>query len=89
MPILTLTARRYRPSQQAGVSSTASMPSAAAERKMAPRLVGFIMFSNTAIRRAPEQMAPASGSFGLRMAQSTPRVSGKPVSWVRMLSSAV
>ena len=53
--MLTRMARRYRGSLPALVSSTASMPSAAAERKIAPRFVGFITFSSTRhARRAPQ-----------------------------------
>lgn len=39
VPIETRTARRFRGSQELRVNSTASMPRAAAERKMAPILV--------------------------------------------------
>ena len=50
VPMLTRTERRYRGSLHPGVRSTASILSAAAERKIAPMLVGFIMLSRTAIR---------------------------------------
>ena len=73
--MLTRTARRHSGSQQDGVSKIASMPSAAAERKIAPIFVESTMFSNTATRRASESSVSASGSLGLRMAHSTPRVS--------------
>ena len=53
---------------------TASIPNAAAERKMAPMLVGFITFSSTAIRRDLAQISSTVGSGGRRMAQSIPRV---------------
>ena len=80
VPMLTRTARRYRGSLPALLSSTASMFSAAALRKMAPMLVGFITFSSTATRRAPAQTSSTEGSRGRRMAHSIPRVSLKPVS---------
>ncbi len=86
--MLTRLARRYRGSLPAAVSRTASMPSAAAERKIAPMLVGFITFSSTAIRRARVQISSTVGSGGRRMAQSMPRVRWKPVSWVNTSSSA-
>ena len=72
--MLTRLARRYRGSLPAAVSSTASIPNAAAERKMAPMLVGFITFSSTAIRRDLAQISSTVGSGGRRMAQSIPRV---------------
>ena len=72
--MLTRTARRYNGSLPALVSSTASMPSAAAERKIAPRFVGFITFSSTATRDASCSSTAGSRSFGLRIAQSIPRV---------------
>ncbi len=65
------------------------MPSAAAERKIAPMFVGFITFSSTAILRAPQQTSSAEGSAGRRIAQSMPRVSRKPVSCVSTSSGAV
>lgn len=52
----------YSGSLHSGVKSTASMPNAAAERKIAPTLVGFITRSNTATRRAPAQTCSAFGS---------------------------
>ena len=57
-----------------GYRITASIPSAAAERKIAPIFVGFITFSSTAMRRALAQIASTVGSGGRRMAQSIPRV---------------
>ena len=48
-------ARRQSGSQQEGVSNTASICSAAAERKIAPTLVESTIFSSTATRRAPAQ----------------------------------
>ena len=75
VPMLTRTARRDSGSQQPGVSSTASTPSAAAERKIAPTLVASTMFSSTATRLAPAQMSSARGSGRRRRAHSTPRVS--------------
>ena len=52
-PMLNRKERRAKGSQQEGVSSTASMPSAAAERKIAPMFVVSVIFSSTAMRRAP------------------------------------
>ena len=72
--MLTRAARRYKGSLPASVSSTASMPSAAALRKIAPMFVGFITFSSTATRRASRQSASAGGSARRRMQQSMPRV---------------
>ena len=74
--MLTRTARRFSGSQQVGESKTASMCSAAAERKMAPTLVVSTMPSSTATRRAFRQMASTVGNLGRRRAQRTPRVSG-------------
>ena len=74
--MLTRTARRFSGSQQLGLSSTASTPSAAAERKIAPMLVVSTMPSSTATRRASRQSASAPGSGLRRMAHSTPRVRG-------------
>ena len=65
------------------------MPSAAAERKMAPIFVGFTTFSSTAIRRFPLQISSTEG-IGFRfMAQRSPRVSAKPVRFVRREAAAV
>ena len=72
--MLTRTARRHSGSQHPGESSTASMPSAAALRKMAPMLVESTMFSSTATRFAPAQTSSTLRGAGRRMAQSTPRV---------------
>ena len=63
-----------RPALPADVSSTASTPSAAAERKIAPMFVGFITFSSTATRRAPLRTSFGARGAGRRMAQSIPRV---------------
>ena len=87
--MLTRAQRRYSGSVQAGVSSTASMFNAAAERKIAPRLVGFITSSSTATRRALRRISSARPRGGRYMAQSIPRVSWKPVSWVSTGSGAV
>ena len=73
--MLTRTARRWRGSQQVGVTSTPSMWRAAAERKMAPTLVGSTMPSSTATRLAPAHSSSTAGREGRRMAHSTPRVS--------------
>ena len=75
VPMLTLIDRRYNGSLQSGVSSTASIFSAAADRKTAPTLVGFTTFSSTAILRASIQTSSAVLCAGLRMAHSIPRVS--------------
>ena len=74
VPMLTRTARRYSGSLPALVSSTASMPSAAAERKIAPMFVGFITFSSTATRVMPRSSSSAGRRRGRRIAQSMPRV---------------
>ena len=65
------------------------MPSAAAERKIAPTLVGFTTFSKTAIRFAPLQTSSMDGSGFLYMAQSIPLVNINPVSCVKTSNSAV
>ena len=64
------------------------MPSAAAERKIAPIFVGFITFSRTTTRLALFRTSTGSEGFGLRIAQSMPRVRWNPVSCVRTSSSA-
>ena len=74
VPMLTRTARRYSGSLPSAVSRTASMPSAAAERKIAPMFVGFITFSSTAMRRAPRHTSSTEHSLGRSMAHSIPRV---------------
>ena len=74
VPIETRTARRFRGSQELRVNSTASMPRAAAERKMAPILVVSTTPSITTIRRAPRQTSSILFGTGRRMAQRTPRV---------------
>ena len=75
LPIETRTARRFSGSHDVGVSSTASMPKAAAERKMAPMFVVSTTLSMTTMRRAPWQTDSTLRGWGRRMAQSTPRVS--------------
>ena len=50
-PIDTLTDRRFSGSQEVGVSSTPSMPSAAADLNMAPMLVVSVTPSITTMRR--------------------------------------
>lgn len=52
VPMLTRLALRYSGSAQADVKRTASIPSAAAERKIAPTFVGFTTFSKIATRLA-------------------------------------
>ena len=65
--MLTRTARRQSGSQQEGERSTASMPSAAALRKIAPMLVESTMPSSTATRRAvwhiPRRRAVSGGAW--------------------------
>ena len=56
------------------------MPSAAAERKMAPMFVVSVTASTTTTRRAPLHTSAAVRGAGRRMAHSTPRVSTYPVS---------
>ena len=73
--MLTRLALRYSGSAQAGVKRTASIPSAAAERKIAPIFVGFTTFSKIATRLAFLQSCSTEGSAGRYMAQSMPRVS--------------
>ena len=73
--MLTRTARRLRGSQQVGVTSTASICRAAAERKIAPTLVGSTMPSSTATRLARAHSSSTEGSLGRRMAHRMPRVS--------------
>ena len=65
------------------------MPSAAAERKIAPILVGFITFSSTATRRDAAHSSESAGSAGRSIQQSMPRVRWKPVSCVSTSSGAV
>ena len=79
VPMLTLTDLLYKGSLQPEVSKTASIFSAAAERNIAPTLVGFTTFSRTAIRLAFAQICSIDGSCLRRMAQSRPRVKEKPV----------
>ena len=79
-PIDTLTARRLSGSQEFRVSKTASMPRAAAERKIAPMLVVSTTPSITTIRLASRHTSSTLLNSGRRMAQSTPRVSVYPVS---------
>ena len=74
VPIDTLTARRFSGSQELRVSSTASIPKAAAERKIAPMLVVSTTPSITTMRRAPRQTSAILRTAGRRMAQRTPRV---------------
>ena len=78
-PIETLTARRFNGSQELRVSNMASIPRAAAERKIAPMLVVSTTPSMTAIRRAPLHISSTLFDVGRCMAQRTPRVSVYPV----------
>ena len=74
VPIDTLTARRFNGSQELCVSNTASIPKAAAERKMAPILVVSTTPSITTMRRASRHTSSMLRIAGRRMAQRTPRV---------------
>ena len=78
VPMLTLAARRYNGSLQPPVNNTASIPNAAAERKIAPTFVGFTTFSRTAMRLAFPHKSSIFGNALLRMAQSIPLASLKP-----------
>ena len=73
-PIDTLTARLLSGSHESAVTSTASMPSAAAERKMAPMLVLSTTPSITATLWASPHTSLTVGMDLRRMAHSTPRV---------------
>ena len=73
-PMDTLIARRLSGSHELRVNSTASIPSAAALRNMAPIFVVSTTPSMTTIRRASRQTSFSSGSFGRRIAHNTPRV---------------
>ena len=79
-PMETLTALRLSGSQDVGVSNTASIPSAAAERKMAPIFVVSTTPSTTTILWAWRHTSSTGSADFRRMAQSTPRVSVYPVS---------
>ena len=73
-PIDTLTTRRFNGSQELRVSNTASIPRAAAERKIAPMLTASTTLSITTIRRASRHTSSILRGAGRRMAQRTPRV---------------
>ena len=73
-PIDTLTTRRFNGSQELRVSNTASIPRAAAERKIAPMLVASTTLSMTTMRRASRHTSSMLRGSGRRMAQRTPRV---------------
>jgi hypothetical protein len=64
LPMLTRMARRYSGSAHRGLIRTASMPSAAAERNTAPRLVWSTISSSTATRRAPARTSPRVAGRG-------------------------
>ena len=74
LPIDTRTARRLSGSQAVRDSTTASMPKAAAERKIAPMLVASVTPSITHTRAASRTTSATDVSGRRRMAQSTPRV---------------
>ena len=80
LPIDTLTARRFRGSQVSRVRMTASIPKAAADRKIAPIFVVSVTPSMTTTRRASRRTSLTDGICFRRMAQRTPRVSVYPVS---------
>ena len=65
------------------------MPSAAAERKMAPRLVGLTTFSRSTRRSAVSKSDSGGGSRCRRIAHSIPRVRRNPVSFTSASDGAV
>ena len=87
--MLTLIARLYKGLLQAGVSSTASICSAAADLNIAPTLVGFTTSSSTATLLASLHTSSTDLGFGLYIAQSVPLVKAKPVSFVSKSNDAV
>ena len=78
-PIDTLTARRFNGSQELRVNNTASIPRAAAERKIAPTLVLSTTPSITTMRRAFRQTSSTLRNTGRYIAHNTPRVKTYPV----------
>ena len=87
--MLTLADLRYNGLLLPFVRTTASILSAAAERKIAPTFVGFITFSSIAIRFAPSQIFSSVCNGLRRIAHNIPLVSLKPVSLVKISNSAV
>ena len=87
VPMETRIERRYSGSAHCGVTSTASTPSAAAERNIAPTFVWSTMSSSTATVRAPSSSSATPGSSGRCMAASAPRCRWKPVSCSSSASS--
>ena len=81
-PMDTRMALRLSGSHELAVNSTPSMPNAAAERNMAPMFVVSTTLSITTTLLAFWHISATDGSAFLRMAQSTPRVSVYPVSWL-------
>lgn len=75
LPMDTLTARRLKGSHELCVRSTASIPSAAALRNMAPMFVVSTTPSITTMRLAFAHTSSMLGSTGRCMAHRTPRVS--------------
>ena len=75
VPMLTLTLRRLRGSQQVVVKRMPSMPRAAAARRMAPVLVLLTTLSTSTMRCFPRHICSTLGNTGRCIAQSTPRVS--------------
>ena len=73
VPIETRIERRYSGSAHCGVTSTASTPSAAAERNIAPTFMWSTMSSSTATVRASRSRSAAAGSSGRCIAASAPR----------------
>ena len=73
-PIETRIARLFKGSHEVGDRSMASIPSAAAERKIAPIFVVSTTPLITMIRLACRQIYYKSGNRGRCMAHRTPRV---------------
>ncbi len=78
-PMLTLMARRLSGSHDVGVSITASIPSAAAERNIAPIFVVSTTESIMTILCDVLHRDDGEEGCGRRMAHSTPRVRVYPV----------
>ena len=78
-PMATLIERRYSGSAHRGDRSTASKPSAAPERKIAPTLVWSTMSSSTSTDLAPARTESTVGSGSRASDASAPRCTWKPV----------
>ena len=83
------TVRRFRGSQQLGLSNTPSIPRAAADRKTAPRLAASVRLSRTATLLAPAQTSSTRFGSGRFMAQRKPRLIWYPVRSFRSSSDPV